>query len=212
MCVWLWCGCGSRPQSPKVAAQGVEVPGGMPDALRPNTRSAPATVPKKSLHVRFWCGHRTVPGLEPIFSKRVPIARKGSQTVPYSHLISAISLTHFFNGRGPLHRWRRACNRRRGPRCRFPAPTTLGADTQKKPSACENKATFRNYAVHTRCTQHATYDPRGPTRRQGLAPISPQKSHGGGRPPQRPRHEASSAQSSCEPTKPPPQPLPRRRV
>ena len=54
----------------------------------------------------------------------------------------------------------------------------LGADytgtgcTQKKPSVCKGKATFRNYAVHTRCTQHATYDPRGPTRRQGLAPKS----------------------------------------
>ena len=102
--VWLW-------QSPTVAqSRGAgrgSAWGGVPGALRPNTRSAPATVPKKSLHVRFWCGHRTVPGLEPIFSKRVPIARKGSQTVPYSHLISAISLTHFFNGRGPLHRWRR---------------------------------------------------------------------------------------------------------
>ena len=52
------------------------------------------------------------------------------------------------------------------------AGCTLGADLQRKPSVCKGKATFRNYAVHTRCTQHATYDPRGPTRRQGLAPKS----------------------------------------
>ena len=59
------------------------------------------------------------------------------------------------------------------PAPRSSAPTTLGAGcTQKKPSVCKGKATFRNYAVHTRCTQHATYDPRGPTRRQGLAPKS----------------------------------------
>ena len=57
---------------------------------------------------------------------------------------------------------RRACNRRRGRRRLH----------QRKPSVCKGKATFRNYAVHTRCTQHATYDPRGPTRRQGLAPKS----------------------------------------
>ena len=53
------------------------------------------------------------------------------------------------------------------------AGCTLGADLQRKPSVCKGKATFRNYAVHTRCTQHATYDPHNTTtRRQGLAPKS----------------------------------------
>ena len=61
---------------------------------------------------------------------------------------------------------RRACNRRRGRR------RGRRRLHQRKPSVCKGKATFRNYAVHTRCTQHATYDPRGPTRRQGLAPKS----------------------------------------
>ena len=68
---------------------------------------------------------------------------------------------------------RRACNRRRGRR-RGPRRWlhTRRRLHQRKPSVCKGKATFRNYAVHTRCTQHATYDPRGPTRRQGLAPKS----------------------------------------
>ena len=61
---------------------------------------------------------------------------------------------------------RRACNRRRGRR------RGRRRLHQRKPSVCKGKATFRNYAVHTRCTQHATYDPRGPTRWQGLAPKS----------------------------------------
>ena len=157
MCVWLWCGCGSRPQSPKVAAQGVEVPGGMPDALRPNTRSAPATAPKKSLHVRFWCGHRTVPGREPMFSKRVPIARKGSRTVPYSHLISAISLTLLFNGRGPLHRWRRVCNRRRGPRRRLHSAPVAPRRNQVFAKVKRRSATtpYTHDARNTRRTTHA---------------------------------------------------------
>ena len=61
---------------------------------------------------------------------------------------------------------RRACNQRRGRR------RGRRRLHQRKPSVCKGKATFRNYAVHTRCTQHATYDPRGPTRWQGLAPKS----------------------------------------
>lgn len=174
------------------------------DALRPNTRSAPATAPKKSLQVRLRCGHRTVPGLEPMFSKRL-LARKGSRTVPYSHLISAISLTHLFNGRGPLHRWRRPPSVQPAPRS---APRS--APVAPKETKCLQRLSDVPQLRRTH-TMHATRDVR-PTRSHSPArlgaKISTQKSHGyiGGRPPQRPGHEASSAQSSCEPTKPPPQP------
>ena len=69
---------------------------------------------------RYRCASGAVTGRFPDLNRGFRNAsqspEKGSRTVPYSHLISAISLTLLFNGRGPLHRWRRVCNRRRGRR------------------------------------------------------------------------------------------------
>jgi len=200
MCVWL---CQSPTVAQSRGAGRGSARGNARDALRPNTRSAPATAPKKSLHVRFWCGHRTVPGREPMFSKRVPIARKGSRTVPYSHLISAISLTLLFNGRGPLHRWRRVCNRRRGPRRRLHSAPVAPRRNQVFAKVKRRSATtpYTHDARNTRRTTHAV-PLAGKAWRQSLhrSLMAASGRHSG------PGHEASSAQSSCEPTKPPPQP------
>ena len=158
---------------------------------------------------RYRCASGAVTGRFPDLNRGFRNAsqspEKGSRTVPYSHLISAISLTHLFNGRGPLHRWRRPPSVQPAPRS---APRS--APVAPKETKCLQRLSDVPQLRRTH-TMHATRDVR-PTRSHSPArlgaKISTQKSHGyiGGRPPQRPGHEASSAQSSCEPTKPPPQP------
>ena len=76
----------------------------------------------------------------------------------------------------------------------------------KKPSVCKKNDVPQLRRVHTRCTQHATYDPRAPLAgkawRQSLTEVSWLHRSGAGRH-SGPAGRASIAQSSCEPTKPP---------
>ena len=110
---------------------------------------------------RYRCASGAVTGRFPDlnrgFRNASQIARKGSRTVPYSHLISAISLTLLFNGRGPLHRWRRVCNRRRGPRRRLHSAPVAPRRNQVFAKVKRRSATtpYTHDARNTRRTTHA---------------------------------------------------------
>ena len=110
---------------------------------------------------RYRCASGAVTGRFPDlnrgFRNASQIARKGSRTVPYSHLISAISLTLLFNGRGPLHRWRRVCNRHRGPRRRLHSAPVAPRRNQVFAKVKRRSATtpYTHDARNTRRTTHA---------------------------------------------------------
>ena len=93
------------------------------------------------------------------------------------------------------------------------APRTSAPVAHSAPTPKRNQV-FAKIKRHSATTQY-THDARNTRRTTRAVPLAGKAWRQsltevswfiGGRPPQRPGHEASSAQSSCEPTKPPPQP------